>query len=69
MSPSNNTIKVRNPVTGEYDYEIAAQSVNEIHALANRAKAAQRNWSALPPRNAAESSAFLPMPSSDTPRR
>jgi len=48
MSPSDNTIKVRNPVTGEHDYEIAAQSANEIREIANRAKAAQKNWGILP---------------------
>ncbi|ABI78067.1 aldehyde dehydrogenase family protein [Hyphomonas neptunium ATCC 15444] len=45
---TSRTLPVRNPRTGELDYKIQAAGAEEIAATAQRLRAAQRDWAALP---------------------
>jgi acyl-CoA reductase-like NAD-dependent aldehyde dehydrogenase len=42
-------MKVRNPRTGQFDYEIAPAGRDEVRAVAARLRQAQPTWAALPP--------------------
>ena len=47
-------MQVRNPRTGEFDYECAATTPEELAGLAQRARAAQPDWAARAPTERAE---------------